>query len=396
MRWFGLVFALAAVGCGGSTSVGSSTGACSPGPAAWDHTLATGLGRSVAVDPRTNDVLLVTEGPNGGNSAVTRMSDSGQELWRRSRPGAQRVAFGGNGDAFVSGSFTGSLGWSDAALTTKLSSAGFVARIDDKGGVIWAHKLEATGGGLTATALASDGDGRSIALFKYDYEFHEPNPPVIEGFLLVELDAAGHELWHKDVWGMSASVVGTDVAFDPGGNVVVSAHVNQGSVDFGLGPVSSENSMTSLVVEFGLDGAPRYNRTLGANTMALSVACDGAGNVQVAGDLRHAGVQYTTKPFLTEVAPDGTVGTTRTFDTGSQNQNELVTEGACGGLFVVTNSSGAAKVVRVSGTKAPETSTLSPPEWVDAAAVDRNGALVLTGSRGASGPQKAFVARWRP
>lgn len=394
VRWFYVAIALAALGCGGNTASQSTTDACSAGPAAWDHTVAAGQGLALAIDPRTDDILLVTERASN-NDTVVRMNQSGHGIWRKSRPGVQRVAFDGNGDAFVSGNFTGSLGWSDAALTTTASSAGFVARLDTDGAVIWAHKLEATGGGLTAKALASDADGNSVALFQYDFVFKEPNPPVVGGFLLVDFDPAGHELWRKEVWNQGSYVVGTDATFDPGGNVVVSAHVNQGSVDFGLGPVSAGDTMTSLVAEFAPDGAPLWSRTLETNTMALSVACDSAGNVNVAGDLRHDGVQFTSKPFLTEISAEGTVGATRSFDTGASNDGESVAEGACGGVFVVTNLGAIAKIVRISGTE-QSISTISPSEWVGPAAVDRSGVLVFTGTRPPSAPQQAFVTRWRP
>lgn len=392
-----MAIALAALGCSGHTGSQPATGVCSAGPAAWDHTTTAGRGLSLAIDPRTNDTLLVTE-QAGSVDTVLRMNDSGDELWRKSRPGAQRVAFGGNGDAFVSGNFSGSLGWSDAALATNTSGAGLVARLDSDGAVLWAHKLEAAGGGLTAKALASDSHGNAVAMFGFLFDFKEPNPPVVGGFLLVDFDPAGHELWRKEVWNKSSYVVGTDVTFDPIGNVVISAHVNQGSIDFGLGPVSEGDWMTSLVAEFGPDGAPLWSRTLGAHTTALSVACDGDGNVDVAGDLTHDGVQLTTKPFLTEVAANGTLGNTRSFDTGTQNFGELVAQGACGGLFVVTNpSSGSAKIALVPGSKqTPDISTVSPSEWISDAAVDRHGALVFTGTRPLSPPQKAFVTRWRP
>jgi Beta-propeller repeat len=108
-----------------------------------------------------------------------------------------------------------------------------------------------------------------------------PQPPPLE-----------HTPWAQDVGGPGATVEGYAVAVDASGNVVV-AGTFEGTVDFGSGPVASNDVLGAFVEKLDNDGTPLWSETFvssgsdggnGLGVVANGVAVDTAGDVFVVGD----------------------------------------------------------------------------------------------------------------
>ncbi len=102
---------------------------------------------------------------------------------------------------------------------------------------------------------------------------------------VMKLDPAGNHLWSKR-FGDGAAQIGTGVAIDPAGDVVVTGHF-EGSIDFGGGPLTSAGATDVFVAKLDSSGNHLWSKRFGQvdNQTSSGVATDSTGNVFLTGAL---------------------------------------------------------------------------------------------------------------
>jgi hypothetical protein len=216
---------------------------------------------------------------------VVRYSPQGSLLWSvaiggAATDGADSIAIDGNGDLYVTGSFSGAATIrAGQALPVTLTSAGasdaFLVKLNGADGTVrWARQIGGAGsdgGG----GVALDGSGASY-LASHGPSGTSGSDPTVA--FVSKFDADGAIIWTRQRGDAASSpTVPTDIAFDPAGAIVVAGWSHETaprpSFAWKLSPV---------------DGTTQWDRqwsgnTTGSYNRAHAVAVDGAGNILITG-----------------------------------------------------------------------------------------------------------------
>ena len=168
-----------------------------------------------------------------------------------------------------------------------------ISKFDTSGAFMWAR----TWGGSwrdAAMGVVLDGSGGVYVngLFSYSADF-DPGPGVDNrnsngagDVFLVKFDSAGTVQW-VDIWGGGNDDWGTGIACDGSGNVFV-AGIFAGTVDFDPGTGVDNHSATTMwnafLSKLSSAGGFQWARTWGgSSTVCNSVACDSSANIYACG-----------------------------------------------------------------------------------------------------------------
>ncbi|WP_437937630.1 nucleotide-binding protein [Sorangium sp. So ce341] len=197
--------------------------------------------------------------PSAGSSDifVAKLDPDGHHVWSRSYgdPGSQNasaVAVDPWGNVLVTGGFAGSVNFGGGPRRSAGDNDAFVLKLDPRGRHVWSRRL---GGALRqdGTAIAADADGNVAVggFFRGALELAcgRLESAGEEDVFLVELDAAGRALW-GDRFGDAQSQTPTDVAFDPGGDVLLTGYFD-GALDFGGGPLAGQGGRDAFLAKLG-------------------------------------------------------------------------------------------------------------------------------------------------
>ena len=225
---------------------------------------------------------------------VAKYSASGAHVWSK-RFGSiyDDVGYGvvvdGNGNAFLTGFFTDSTDFGGGTLYSQYNNRdAFVAKFASNGTHVWSKNFWSTStDAAQAIALDANGDVAITGFFTGSLDFGTGALNAVRDDIFVTklAGADGHAVWAK-VFGGSDVDRGQGIAFDRGGNVLVTGLVYNGTVDFGGGPLTTGYDQDGFLVKLtGAAGAHVWSKLLnGPNSDGgLSVAADGNDNVMVVG-----------------------------------------------------------------------------------------------------------------
>src|SRR5437879_1166437 len=203
-----------------------------------------------------------------------------------------------------------------------------------------------------------DGSGNVIVTgyFKQPVDFGT-GPLTAAGTYLGDVfvakySASGAPLWVKQV-GSSGFDKGTAIAVDGASNVLVTGYFN-GTVNFGLGTVTSAGGPDVFVVKYTPQGAPLWAKRFGGSgfDVAHGIGVDGGGNVAVTGEFQNTadfGTGLLTSAggrdiFLAEYSPDGAPLWSRSFGGTSEDGATSVALDGSGNGIVTGSFTGAVDV----------------------------------------------------
>ncbi|MDC0739910.1 hypothetical protein [Polyangium mundeleinium] len=211
---------------------------------------------------------------SGIDGFVAILDGEGKHIWSRvfgdaAPQAAYGVAFTGSGDVVVAGEFDGSLDLGSGALQSAGGGDAFVARLSGVNtNSKWSVKIgdDASLQRAYAVAVGPSGEIAVTGMFAGSITVAGTtftSLTSVDAFLLVfEPDGAlrfGKKL--GDTTG--GDQIGTAVAFDAAGNVVVTGSFD-GAIDFGAGAVPSAGASDVFVAKYGgVDGALLWARTDG-------------------------------------------------------------------------------------------------------------------------------------
>ena len=224
-----------------------------PGSPLWLQSYAAPAITSVTSDSR-GEVVFARSGVE-----VVKLSCDGSLLW--SHPFGSQVAVDDQDGVYVAGTFSGTLGAGESALSTTGTEA-FLVKLDSDGNIVYARALgEAADGAVESLAVDS---GHHVAI----------SGP---GLGTVKLDENGDVLWQKAFSGK--------LRFDSAQNLLLSGEL-VGTLDFGAGTLTSRGGSDILLLKLAPDGTPLFARSFGdagALQRAEAIAVDAEDNVVIAG-----------------------------------------------------------------------------------------------------------------
>ena len=151
---------------------------------------------------------------------------------------ANGVAVDRGGNIAVIGTFQGTVDFGGGALTSAGLSDMFLVKLSPLGNHIWSKVIGGAGPDADY-AVAVDGVGTVAMVGAIQ------NVVGQSDVFVAKYSAAGAPLWSKS-FGGTLNDVGTAVALDGSGNVVVTGYF-QGTVDFGSGPLPAASGDAFLL-----------------------------------------------------------------------------------------------------------------------------------------------------
>ncbi len=264
------------------------------------------FGKSVATDGTGNVVVAgqfaVTINFGGstltsagaGDVFLAKLDAAGNHLWSKRFGGAGQeyadsVATDTAGNVIVMGQFTGTVDFGGGPLTSATPLDVFVAKFDPAGNHLWSRRFGETAAHYRLS-VATDAAANVVVTGSFDdgsIDFGGgPLAAASADVFVAKLDAAGNHLWSKRFGNTNGQYAG-GVSTDAAGNVVVAGY-SYGTVDFGGGALTSAGSSDIFVAKLDAAGEHLWSRRFGdaSGQAGLSVTTDGPGNVAVTGYLQ--------------------------------------------------------------------------------------------------------------
>jgi hypothetical protein len=230
---------------------------------------------------------------NGGNDIFAmRLSGAGQTVWASTFGGpsddsGSDIVGDGQGGAFVLGGFQGTADLGLGNVTSAGSGDVFVIKLSSTGQPVW---VKTYGGPVSdsATSIAADGQGNAVFVgaFEGTVDLGLGNVTSNGGrdIYVIKLTSSGQTTWVKTFGGPgNESAQGVDT--DAQGVLVSGAF--PGTVDFGTGPVTAKGMLDAYVVKLDGAGQTSWVRTYGGSGITYAsgraVGVDGQGGALVTG-----------------------------------------------------------------------------------------------------------------
>src|SRR5207302_10030988 len=235
----------------------------------------------VASTVYTYNVAAIDNAGNTSGMSVAASTNTpacvagGQFIWNRQFGGpgvfdaahAMAVATDPSGNVVVAGSFEGTVNFGTGPMTSSGFKDVFVAKYSAAGVPLWAKAYGEPNDDEEALGVAMDGSGNVVVTgyFKQTVNFGAGLLTAAGTYLVdvfvAKYSASGAPLWVKQV-GSSGFDKGTAIAVDGASNVLVTGYFN-GTVNFGLGTVTSAGGPDVFVVKYTPQGAPRWAQRCG-------------------------------------------------------------------------------------------------------------------------------------
>jgi hypothetical protein len=367
--------------CGGRNDGAATTdvpacGASLEWRVAWARQFSDVQVSSMAVGAR-DQLLIALSGSQGdvdigggplGPFALLSLDANGDVLWAKGIPAETTViAWTRAGDIIAGGRFSETLQLGSTTLTSPQHPSLFILKLDPKGEVSWLRSLDPGAQDRTSTVmvdartvrLVEDASGEILLLGDISLMPQGgQNPPSFEKLFLAKAGADGDLLW-THVFG-DTSVVSTDLAVDDQGGAFVAAHINQGTVDFGGGPLVPVGGPDIVLAKLDSAGQHVWSHAYGGsgNELPTSMALDANGEIMLAGmfleglDLAGVSLQNraTEDVFLARFDGNGSPLWSFSPSSGQTNGDPKVSLDGCGhtlmglGVGSATNAMGAPRL----------------------------------------------------
>ncbi len=203
------------------------------------------------------------------------------------------IALDNTGNIFITGQFQSSL------LTVgiyTLSNVGIgnvlFVKYNSSGIALWA--LTVGGSNLdVGNALATDAAGNIFITGYFKSNSINSGTTTLSNngnsdVFILKYDGAGNPQWAKSA-GVLFEDVGTSIAIDPGGNVLLTGYYKSSVIGFGIYTFTNTaaNTCDLFVVKYSNSGNELWAKSLGGTVddIGFGIACDVAGNVFVTGHI---------------------------------------------------------------------------------------------------------------
>jgi hypothetical protein len=166
----------------------------------------------------------------------------------------QRVAIDAAGDTYLVGVFTGTTNFGGGPITNSGTSDGFLVKLDGTGTELWKKHYSSAGEEYAfGVAVAPTGEVAVTGYFNNAIDFGGGALTASgnhDAFVAL-YDDDGNHLWSRRAGDAGGQQIGTFVAIDPNGDVLLGGTFS-GSMDWGGGAIASGGSFDAWVTK--LDG----------------------------------------------------------------------------------------------------------------------------------------------
>jgi hypothetical protein len=210
----------------------------------------------------------------------------GQRFGSTAYESGYALATDGEGNAYVTGCFQGTVNFGGSALVSAGSEDIFLAKYDVRGHHLWSTRFGSTGM-ERSYALAMDASSNVFitGLFEGTVDFGGGGLVSAGGYdiFLAKYDADGIHRWSRS-FGAFGPDVGNSVAVDGSGNAIMTGYFN-GTVDFGGGNIAGAGGGDIVLAKYTTSGAHQWSLGMGGTALDFgqSVAIDASGHVVVSG-----------------------------------------------------------------------------------------------------------------
>jgi hypothetical protein len=222
---------------------------------------------------------------------VVRFSSAGDHQWSRHYGDAfnqsmRGVAFDAAGSVFFTGYFEGSVDFGGGTLLANGTSDAMLVKLSATGVHQWSKRFGAPGSQV-GTAIAVDGAGNVVvtgnAASSVDFGGGQLVGAGMNDVFVAKYDTMGNHVWSK-LAGDAQEQLGLGVAVDGGGNVVLVGRA-AGSFNLGGGPIASAGANDVFIAKFDSAGAHLWSKRAGdaLEQWGRAAAVDTLGNIFFAG-----------------------------------------------------------------------------------------------------------------
>ncbi len=208
-----------------------------------------------------DDITIVNPFGNGLNTFLAKYDADGNVLWAtdygsNSTDWGRDLAVDDDGNVYMCGEYEGDGIYFDAiTLINETGGNTFLAKFDNDGNTIWAHKGEADY--ANALSLTLDEDGSAYVTGSFAYENIDFDGVILSNageltyseFYLVKYDSEGAVIWAHSASG-SAQEEGRGIAIDSNGNICIAGFYISQICDFGSVELSNAGNEDIFVVSY--------------------------------------------------------------------------------------------------------------------------------------------------
>lgn len=230
----------------------------------------------------------------GSDIFVAKFDPSGNHLWSGCFGGSnadegQSITTDVAGAVLVTGYFSETADFGGNPLTSAGGSDAFVAKFGSGGTHLWSERI----GGSDpdrGQGVATDTAGNVLVTGSFSGTADFGGGPLTSAggrdIFVAKFDSGGNHMW-SGRFGGSVADVGSSIAADRAGNVVVTGYF-QGTADFGGGPLTSAGAWDVFVAKFDSRGHHAWSARFGGWSLenGRSITTDAAGFVLVTGSVR--------------------------------------------------------------------------------------------------------------
>jgi hypothetical protein len=275
---------------------------------------STGIfGGNTDFDPGTGTSFLNYAG-GWSDIYISKLDASGNFVWAKAIGGldadaSSNLVLDGSGHIFLAGSFSGTVDFdpgTGVSNMTAANAAGFVAKLDTAGALVWARQFSGAGSYLMGNiAVAPSGNMYVMGSVLDNTVDLDPGTGTFNvtplGFIdavVMKLNSEGNFVWAKQMGGIFSLSFGLRVALDPQEHVL-NAGVYAGDIDFdpGTGTTDLTSGGSEEYFFSKLDSAGNFIWAKGSAGSGSSVAETYALTVDKKGNLYAAGFLNNTVDF---------------------------------------------------------------------------------------------------
>jgi hypothetical protein len=224
------------------------------------------------------------------NAFVAKLDATGNGVWGvgfgdEVDQDGHAVAIDGQGNVLVTGQFAGSIDIGTGALASAGEVSAFVAKLSSSGDPQWARAYG--DGNAVGEAIGADSAGNVVVggLFRGEIDFG--NGPITsnqsDDVFVLSFDPTG-ALSAFDVYGTDSAQTVDGIAVSAGGEAVVVGSF-AGTIDFGAGPLTADGAVDAYVAKLRTDLCPAFHHAFGGTgeQVARNVALSATGEAIVVG-----------------------------------------------------------------------------------------------------------------
>jgi hypothetical protein len=236
---------------------------------------------------------------------VAKFDPTGKALWAKDYGDAQyqegySVAVDSKGDVALTGAMQGTTTFGNVTLTSAGGYDIFVAELDPTGTTLWAKNF-GDASDQFGIFVAFDPAGDVVLTADFAGSVNVGTGALtsagMDDVLLAKLSPTGTALFGKS-WGDPMDQVGDCVAVDPAGEIVLSGGFD-GTFDFGKGPMTATDEGAKYLAKFDANGNALWSKSFGDGTPSdwTALAVDGTGGPVIVGEFIDA-IDFGQGPLM--------------------------------------------------------------------------------------------------